>query len=224
MALNTSDPRDRKTYYLHATPFRRVIMPLLQRLLSLAAKCQVEGTENVPPGGAYVLAANHLNNLDPLFVQFIMPRPICFMGKEELFRNPISDWVLRQLGGFPVYRGAHDEWAIHYAQHVLEKGQILGIFPEGTRNRGQGLRPAKTGMARLAQVVECPIVPVAIHGTQYLFKKIPRRTQITLKFGAPVFSQPGETILNLTERVMFALAAMLPPEGRGAYRYHPEGF
>jgi 1-acyl-sn-glycerol-3-phosphate acyltransferase len=140
-ALSTSDPRLRKTYYLYATPFRRIAIPLASGLLALAARWRAEGVENVPTEGPFVLAANHLTNMDVFFMQFSLSRPIFFMGKEELFRNPIMDWMLRQMGGFPVYRGAHDEWAICHAEHVLEQGQVLGIFPEGTRNRGQGLRP-----------------------------------------------------------------------------------
>jgi 1-acyl-sn-glycerol-3-phosphate acyltransferase len=224
MVLNGADPRDLKTYYSHVTLFRRIMVPVARGLFSGVAKWQATGMEGFPAKGPVVLAANHLTNMDVFFLQFSLPRPIYFMGKEELFRNPLMDWMLRQLGGFPVQRGAHDEWAIRYAEGVLERGQVLGIFPEGTRNRGQGLRPAKTGMARLAQTANCPILPVAIHGTQYLFKHLPRRTPIRVTFGEPVTSQPGETVINLTERVMFALAELLPVEGRGAYRYRPPDF
>ena len=222
--FGASDPRDKKTYYLVVTPFRRFLIGGLRKLLALTATWQAQGVENFPISGPVALAANHLTNFDVFLLQFITPRPIYFMGKEELFRNPFMDWGLRQLGGFPVYRGAHDEWAFRYAQRVLEKGLVLGIFPEGTRNKGEGLRPAKTGIARLAQAADCPIVPIAIHGTQYLFKRRPRRAEIHLTVGRPLYSEPGETHLSLTERTMFALAEMLPVEARGAYRYHPAGF
>jgi 1-acyl-sn-glycerol-3-phosphate acyltransferase len=171
-----------------------------------------------------VLASNHLTNIDVFPIQFALKRTIFFMGKEELFRNPALDWALRQLGGFPVYRGANDAWAIRHAERVLEHGLVLGIFPEGTRNKGQGLRPAKTGAARLALKLDCPIVPMAVHGTQYLFRNFPKRIPVKISIGEPIYAEHGETVLNLTDRMMFALADMLPPEARGAYRYRPAGF
>lgn len=222
LLLNTSDPRDQKTYYLHVTTFKRILVPLAHRLFTLIAEWKVEGIENIPMQGAFVLAANHVTNMDVFFMQFSLPRPIIFMGKEELFRNPVSDWVLRQLGGFPVYRGERDQWAIRYSEYVLENDKVLGIFPEGTRNRGRGLRPAKTGMARLAQSASCPIVPVAIQGTQHLFTNLPKRAFIQIQFGTPIYPQARETIPDLTERVMFNLADMLPLEARGVYGYHTE--
>jgi 1-acyl-sn-glycerol-3-phosphate acyltransferase len=174
--------------------------------------------------GPVVLAANHLTFFDVFFMQFALPRPIFYMAKAELHRNPLMDAVLRQLGSFPVERGARDEWALHHAQRVLEHGQVLGIFPEGTRGKGQGLRPAKTGAARLAMAVGCPIVPMAVMGTQRMFHRFPRRTRVSITLDQPLFPHHAETALALTDRLMFALAEMLPPEGRGVYAQHPVGF
>jgi 1-acyl-sn-glycerol-3-phosphate acyltransferase len=221
---SAADPRDKKTYYFQMNPFRRVVTAVLYALFNLVGRLEVKGVENLPDSGAVVLAANHMTNFDVFPLQFALPRPIFYMGKEELFRNPLLDWILRRLGGFPVYRGAKDAWAIRHSEKVLEHGQVLGIFPEGTRNKGAGLRPAKTGAARLAQTAACPIVPVAIHGTQYLLKGFPRRTKVTITIGAPLYVDENETTLSLTDRMMFALADLLPPEARGAYRYRPPGF
>jgi 1-acyl-sn-glycerol-3-phosphate acyltransferase len=193
-------------------------------LFAFFGKIQARGIEKLPVDGAVILAANHLTNFDVFPLQFALPRPIFYMGKEELFRNPVMDVLLRQLGGFPVYRGAQDAWAIRHAERVLENGQVLGIFPEGTRNNGAGLRPAKTGIARLAQAAGCPIVPAAIHGTQYIFRRFPHRTIVRISLGDAIYPEPNETHLNLTERVMFSLAEMLPPEARGVYRFRPPGF
>jgi 1-acyl-sn-glycerol-3-phosphate acyltransferase len=218
------DPRDSKTYYLRMTPFRRVSVPLFEAIYRGFARLEVEGTDKLPAQGAVILAANHLSNYDVFPMQFVLPRPIFFMGKEELFRNPLMDWMVRQLGGFPVYRGEHDDWALRYAQKVLEQGKVLGMFPEGSRNKGIGLRPAKTGAARLALSSQAPILPAALHGPQYMFQRFPRRTAVTIRFGDPILPQPGETHLSLTDRVMFALAELLPAEARGAYRFRPAGF
>ncbi len=224
LSLHLQDPRDLKTYYFHMTPIRRVVTPILDGLFHFIAITDVKGVGNLPSSGPVVVAANHLTNYDVFPLQFVLPRPIFYMAKEELFRNSFMDWLLRQLGGFPVYRGAKDEWAMNHARRVLENGQVLGIFPEGTRSYGQGLGPAKTGAARLALEMSCPIVPVALHGPQYLFRHFPRRTKIKLTIGAPIQPEADETALSLTDRLMFAMADMLPPEARGIYRYRPPGF
>jgi 1-acyl-sn-glycerol-3-phosphate acyltransferase len=224
LIIDAPDPRDQKNYYFQMTPTRQILTPIVKVIFSLFGATQARGVNHLPASGPVILAANHLTNYDVFPLQFVLPRPIFYMGKEELFRNPLMDSLLRQLGGFPVHRGAQDTWAIQHAERVLAHGQVLGIFPEGTRSKGHGLRPAKTGVARLAQSAGCPIVPVAIHGTQYMFRHFPRRTWIRIALGEPIYPEPDETHLGLTERVMFSMAAMLPPEARGAYRYHPAGF
>lgn len=218
------DGRDQKTYYTEMTTFRRIATPIVLGVFRALTRFAVSGTERIPSSGPVILAANHLTNYDVFFLQAAIQRPIFYMGKEELFRHPVMDWALRRLGGFPVYRSAGDEWALRHAERVLRAGQVLGMFPEGTRSKGKGLKPAKTGVARLALAVGCPIVPVALHGPQYLFKGISRRTLITVDFGVAVIPEANESALGLTDRYMFALAEMLPAELRGAYRSQPEGF
>jgi len=218
------DPRERKTYYFQMTRSRVALTAIVKAIYGTFARFEAEEAEKLPAEGAVILAANHLSNYDVFPLQFALARPIFFMGKEELFRNPVMDWLLRQLGGFPVFRGEHDEWAMRHAQKVLERGQVLGMFPEGSRNKGNGLRPAKTGIARLALATQTPIVPVALHGPQYMFRGFPKRTLVRVHFGDPIAPQHGETHLSLTDRVMFALAALLPPEARGSYRFRPAGF
>jgi 1-acyl-sn-glycerol-3-phosphate acyltransferase len=218
------DPRNQKTYYVEMTSFRRGVQPAVLGVFRLLTRFTVSGAEGLPSSGPVILAANHLTTYDVFFMQAAISRPIFFMGKEELFRHPVMDWLLRQLGGFPVYRGEGDEWALQHAERVLRAGQVLGIFPEGTRSKGKGLKPAKTGVARLALEVGCPIVPVALHGPQYMFTRISRRTLISVSFGKAVFPDPDDSALGLTDQIMFALAEMLPAEQRGAYRTQPQGF
>ena len=223
-SLMLPDARDQKTYYTAMTPFRRAAQPVVLAIFRALTRFTVSGTEQLPSSGPVILAANHLTNYDVFFLQAAILRPIFYMGKEELFRHPAMDWVLRQLGGFPVYRGGGDEWALRHAERVLRAGQVLGMFPEGTRSKGKGLKPAKTGVARLALDLGCPIVPVALHGPQYMFTRISRRTLITVSFGEVLFPDEDESALGLTDRMMFALAGMLPVEQRGAYRIQPPGF
>lgn len=218
------DPREKKRYYFENTTLRRVVTPLLTGFFHLFMDLSVWGIDYLPKNGSVVLAANHITNFDVFPIQISLPRLIFFMGKEELFRNPIMDAALRRLGGFPVFRGAGDEWAMEHAREVLRRGLVLGIFPEGSRSKGQGLRTGKTGAARLAIESGCPIVPLAVNGTQHMFRRPARRTPVTIKLGPPIYPAPHESSLALTDRLMFTLAEMLPPALRGVYSEHPRGF
>ena len=98
------------------------------------------GAENLPADGCVILAANHLTNFDVFPMQLCLPRPLFFMAKSELHKNPILDAFLRACGAFPVFRGKKDQWAIRHAEKVLEHGQVLAMFPEGSRSKGRGPR------------------------------------------------------------------------------------
>jgi len=222
--LSGPDPRDRKTYYTHTTPLRRLAQPVMVAVIRMLASIQASGTENLPRRGPVILASNHLTNFDVPILQAALRRPIFFMGKAELYRQPVIDWGLRQLGSFPVERGAHDMWALQQAERVLCAGQVLGMFPEGKRNKGNGLRPAKTGVARLSIKLDCPILPVGLHGPQYMLRHFPRRTSVSAVFGELIYPEKGDTPLSLTDRMMFEIAALLPSEQRGVYAFHPSGF
>lgn len=227
MSLNSPiefDPRDKKTFYFTMTPLRRVLTFVLTGLFRLLMDLHVEGTENFPSDGPVIVAANHVTNFDVFPMQLALPRPIFFMGKAELFKFPLMDILFRHLGAFPVYRGEKDQWALRHAARVLAHGQVLGMFPEGTRSKGRGLNVAKTGTARLAIDAKCPIVPMAVIGSDRFFKHFPRRTRVTVKLLPPLLPQPDETPLALTDRLMFSLAAALPEDMRGVYRQFPPGF
>lgn len=218
------DPRDKLHFAFRATPFRKLIIFVLGNLFKLIMDLKVVGSENLPSDGAVVLAANHVTNFDVFPMQLSIPRPIFFMAKSGLFKFPIFEAALRDLGAFPVYRGEKDEWALRHAARVLENGQTLGMFPEGTRSKGKGLGVAKTGSARLALDAHCPIIPMAIIGTDNFFKGFPRRTKVTIKLLTPILPKPGETPLALMDRVMFTLAKELPADMRGVYAEVPKGF
>jgi 1-acyl-sn-glycerol-3-phosphate acyltransferase len=206
------------------TPVRAVITFVLIHLFRLFMKTNVQGMENFPLDGPIIIASNHITNFDVFPMQLTLPRPIFFMGKAELFKFPLMDIALRNLGAFPVYRGEKDAWAMRHARRVLEHGQTLGMFPEGTRSKSRGLGVAKTGTARLAIDAGSPIVPMIITGTDGFFKHIPRRAQVTVRLLPPLLPAPGETPLALTDRLMFSMAAALPEEMRGVYAEIPRGF
>ena len=100
-----SDSRARRKYYLEETPQRRALMSLLRAVFYGIMKMEILGSENLPREGAGIVAANHVTNFDVFPMQFSLPRPIFFMGKAELFKNPIMDLALRNLGVFPATRG-----------------------------------------------------------------------------------------------------------------------
>ena len=218
------DPRDKKKFYFTDTPQRRALIALVRPLFDLVMELDVTGVENFPREGAVILAANHVTNFDVFPMQFALPRPIFFMGKAELFKNPVMDLLLRNLSGFPVRRGEKDDWAMRHAAKILKQGQTLGMFPEGKRSQGKGLSVAKTGAARLAIEMNCPIVPMAVVGSDQFFKRFPQRARVCISLLPPITSKPGETPLALTDRLMFTLAKALPEDMRGVYAELPKGF
>jgi 1-acyl-sn-glycerol-3-phosphate acyltransferase len=218
------DPRDKKKFYFTDTPQRRVLVGLVERFFKLVMVMEVTGLEDFPRKGPVILAANHVTNFDVFPMQFALPRPIFFMGKAELFKNPLMDVFLRNLSGFPVQRGEKDEWAMRHAAKVLKHRQTLGMFPEGKRSKGKGLAVAKTGVARLAIDANCPIVPMAVVGSDQFFKRFPHRARVRVTLLPPLTPKPGENPLALTDRLMFTLAQALPETMRGVYAELPRGF
>ncbi len=133
---------------------------------------KVEGRENIPDKGAIIVAPNHKSYWDPPVIgTAVNNRVIHYMAKEELFKNPIFGWVIRQFGTFPVKRGTVDRAAVRQAVRELKTGNPLGIFPEGTRIKREGLGRFHSGMASLALMTGTPVVPVAVIGTMELPKK-----------------------------------------------------
>lgn len=129
-------------------------------------RLHVEGREHIPSEGAVIIAPNHKSYFDPPLVGVaIKKRVVHYMAKEELFRNQLFGWILRQFGTFPVKRGSVDRTAVRQAVKELKNGNALGIFPEGTRIKRSGLGRFHSGMASLALMTGTPVIPVAIVGS-----------------------------------------------------------
>jgi 1-acyl-sn-glycerol-3-phosphate acyltransferase len=131
----------------------------------LESGLRVEGAEHVPRRGPVVIAANHRSMLDIPLLVVACPRPVIFMAKEELFRSRALGWFFNLLGGFPVQRDIADIRAIDVGLAVLERGDALGIFPEGRRSKTGEMLPYLGGAAWLALQVGAQIVPAGIQGT-----------------------------------------------------------
>jgi 1-acyl-sn-glycerol-3-phosphate acyltransferase len=211
------DPRTDINYPLKETGFHFKVVIFLRVIFKMFMILEIDGGTHIPVKGSVILAANHVTNLDVFPLQLAVERPIFFMGKSELFQNPLIHSAFRNMGAFPVHRGERDEWAIMHSKKILSAGQVLGMFPEGTRSRGRGLRVAKTGAARLAIDLGCPIIPVGIDGSHTFFQQFPRRNPVRVSIGEPIFPKSGELPIGLTDRVMYELARNLPEDLRGVY-------
>src|SRR5829696_374910 len=123
------------------------------------------GTEHIPEGGV-ILASNHRSFLDPFAIGCCLGRPIYFVAKQELFMNPLLGWILNCLGAFPIKRGASDEESMDTSLALLERGEAVVIFPEGTRIRTGSLGSPKRGVGRLALQSGKPVVPIAVTNSE----------------------------------------------------------
>lgn len=153
-------------------------------------RCEVHGSHHLPPEGGVILASNHVSYLDPPLMGCAVNRPVHFMGKKELFDIPIFGWTVRKLHAFPVERNGADRQAIKQALHVINQGEVLGIFPEGTRGDGTTLLKPQLGTVLLASKSGAPIVPMAIVGADKVLppgKRFPRPVKIKVYIGAPIY-------------------------------------
>lgn len=165
------------------SPFYRFGRGLLMPFYKLLFWYKINGRENVPNDGAYIVCSNHLSNNDPVLLGLAMKRQIFYMAKAELFRNPIAGWVIRHLGAFPVNRGAGDGKAINEAEQIVKDGKLLGIFIEGTRSKtGEFLRP-KSGASIIAHQMNVPVIPVCITPKN---KKIRVFQPVKISIGKPI--------------------------------------
>jgi 1-acyl-sn-glycerol-3-phosphate acyltransferase len=221
LEIPVNDPRPSLNYPLTPTRLNRILVSVARWVFKGVMVMDIHSLENIPGQGAAIVASNHVNNFDVFPLQLALPRPLFFMGKAELFQIGFVHAVFRRMGGFPVYRGEGDAWALEHSTRLLAAGQLLAMFPEGTRSRGRGLAVAKTGAARLAIDTGVPIVTVSIDGSQRFFKQFPRRNRVQVVIAPPIIPQPGETAISLTDRMMYSMAANLPPELRGVYADNP---
>jgi 1-acyl-sn-glycerol-3-phosphate acyltransferase len=152
----------------------------------------VQGAERMPSDGPVVMCMNHESVLDIPAAVVASRRPVTFMAKHELFRSPAAARFFHELGGFSVDRGVFDLRAVDVALAVLARGEVLGMYPEGTRRPGV-LQPFLLGAAWLALRTGAPLLPVAIKGTEAAMppdRKVPERVPIRVIFAEPIPVEP----------------------------------
>ena len=166
--------------------FYKIFKVICRIWFGLILRTRVIGAENIPASGAFILAANHVSNWDPPFLGTFIDREVCYMGKEELFKNPVMAWICRSLHVFPVKRGAADKTAIKTAVKILKDGKCFGIFPEGTRSKTGKLGKAEAGVSLIAAMTKAPIIPAAIVNTEKIFSGEKFLPQLAVVYGTPI--------------------------------------
>jgi 1-acyl-sn-glycerol-3-phosphate acyltransferase len=202
-----------------------IVRSLLRVAVLLLTRTVVRGREHVPRAGAGIVVSNHIAAVDPAVLVAVLPRSIAPMSKVENARG-ILKLFMPMVGAFTVRRGAADRRALRVAEQVLEHGRLLCMFPEGTRSASGALGAAHGGAALLALKSAAPLIPVAITGTPQIFSRrfpwlgFPR---VTVTVGTPFFARSHGSPAQRDEReqvtgeIMARIAALLPPDMRGAY-------
>jgi 1-acyl-sn-glycerol-3-phosphate acyltransferase len=184
-----------------------------------------EGVENVPEHGGAILASNHLSFSDSVFLPLVLKRKVVFLGKAEYFtgkgvKGAATRAFMQGVGTIPVHRGGGkaSEAALRTGMQVLGSGELLGIYPEGTRSPDGRLYRGKTGVARLAIEAGVPIIPVAMIGTdvaQPVGQRVPSREDIGVRIGKPIHiteyrgrQEDRDALRELTDTVMNAISAL----------------
>lgn len=159
----------------------RILSTLARWLLCWTHPWRVEGRENWPDRGGAIICCNHLSNWDPVMLLMFQRRRIAFMAKIELFRFKPLGWLFRHVGvAFPVDRGKGDTSALEAAEQAIQAGELMGIFPEGTRSRDGQLLPFKSGAALIAAKTGATVIPCHISTPSRLFRRV------TVRIGQPL--------------------------------------
>jgi 1-acyl-sn-glycerol-3-phosphate acyltransferase len=150
--------------------------------------------DRLPATGGYVLAPSHRSMMDIPFTAWLSRRPLRYMGKASLFRIPVAGSFFRSLGGFGVARDGTDRKALRDAMAMLQAGEVLLVYPEGTRQSGPTIAALQPGAAYLALRAGVPIVPVGLAGTEEIMRghpgKFPRFQRVVMVVGEPIVGEP----------------------------------
>lgn len=202
------------------SPTQRVFYRLVRSVVVFIARTyfrvKVTGAHNVPDTGPFILSPIHRSNLDTPVVAAVTRRRMRYMGKESLWKTRFGGWFFTTAGGFPVQRGSADRDALRAGREVLDRGEPLVLFPEGTRQFGPKVQPLFQGAAYLACRTGAPIVPVGIGGSEAAMPKgskmvYPKR--LTIVVGAPIYPPdpgpsgrvPRRAVSDMTEELATAI-------------------
>jgi len=175
---------------MKGTPFwYSILRGLAIAVFKVFFAIEIEGKENIPYGGGAILASNHLSYLDPIVLGILVPRRVNFMAKEELFENFFFGWMIVKLGAFPIKRERIDRTTYKKILKLLQKREVVVLFPEGTRSIDGTIGQLHAGIARIALKADVPIIPIIVWGTEKVLprgKKLIRLARIRARAGKPL--------------------------------------
>lgn len=180
---------------------------LFKVLFKTVYRAKVEGVENIPKTGGAIIAPNHMSFFDPPFTGSMMKRPLNFMAKAELFKVPILGFLIKRTNAFPVKRGVQDMTAMRNAFSLLENGNLLLMFPEGTRSKDGNLGKARAGAGMVACNAQVPLIPTKIVNTD----KMSKFKKLYIKYGKPIYPPKDfkkEDYVELSQKALEAISKM----------------
>ncbi len=143
----------------------RPYCPIFKRLFHFLFGVKIYGADNIPDEGPFIIASNHRSYIDPPVIASVFPEPVFFVAKEELFKNPLSGFILKHLAAIPIRRGGMDKEALKSSLNILKGGCSLCIFPEGTRAGRRSFLKPKPGVGMLVLKSGVKVLPVYLGGT-----------------------------------------------------------
>ncbi len=209
--------------------YRPVIGAALVVLKTMGWRVRTFGSHHIPTEGAAVLASNHIGYLDFVFIGFAAResgRLVRFMAKKEVFRHPIAGPLMRGMKHVPVDRFADARQAIDVSVAALQRGELIGMFPEGTISRSFVPRTGKTGAARMAMEAGVSLIPCATWGTQRILtkdrpKNFERKVTIDVYVGEPIDYAPDDDVSVVTKELMSAISGLVET-AQTNYRQQPK--
>lgn len=207
--------------------FRVFVRPAFRLLFHILCRVTIEGKENVPPSGSYLVSSNHLSIIDPPFLVAFWPKALEAAGAVDILERPFQGDLMRLYGGIAVHRGQADRALLDEVVRRLRSGLPVFMDPEGRRSHVAGMQAAHPGVAYLAARSGVPVVPVGITGAEEAtarWRKL-RRGDLRMIIGRPVClpavnlrsAERREGLRANTETIMRAIAALLPASYRGIY-------
>ena len=194
-------------------------------------RIRVTGRENLPRKGGVILASNHQSGLDPVVVGGVLRRPIYWLAKVEYVITPKVAWFFKSVGVIPVNRDAPEHEALEHAANCIRSGKQFGIYPEGTRSPDGRVYKGYTGVARIAEMTNAPVIPIAAINTREALPKgkiLAKPLKCEVRIGAPMYfkmpsgEDPHEAYRRFTDEVTDAIAALAGKERVDRYSREPK--
>lgn len=205
-----------------------IVNALIRVLLRLLCRVDSDALARIPLHGPAILVTNHTTNLEgPVYYVLLGPRQRTALGKQELWSNPLTRFIMLLWGIIPLNRRGADRRAMARARAALNRGMFLGVAPEGTRSMSGQLQRGRPGAAMIATAARVPVIPMVQWGIQNVPRNLRRlrRTRLHFRVGRSFYLRAGgpegpsrSELRQMADEIMFQLAVLMPEELRGYYR------